>query len=152
MANIVQYNGDLLESGVPIIVHQTNCRGVMGRGIAKTIREKYPEIFLPYHQLCMSEGRNLLGKTQFLTTHDGTIIANCFGQYNYGTTHIQTDYAALEKALFSVANYAVEEDITRVGLPYRIGSALAGGDWDTVYQIIIRAFQDYPETVEIWKL
>ena len=152
MATILHHNGDLLQSGVPLIVHQTNCMGVMGRGIAKSIREKYPEVFPPYHKLCMEMGRKLLGKTQFLLMHDGTFIANCFGQYNYGTSHIQTDYHTLESALSSVVDFAITEDINRVGLPYRIGSALAGGNWDTVYDIIKRVFKDFPGTVEIWKL
>ena len=82
----------------------------------------------------------------------GPFIANCFGQYNYGTSHIQTDYHALESALSSVVDFAITEDINRVGLPYRIGSALAGGNWDTVYDIIKRVFKDFPGTVEIWKL
>ena len=152
MATIIQCNGDLLKSGVPLIIHQTNCMGVMGRGIAKSIREKYPEVFPPYHSLCIQMGKKLLGKAQLLKMHDGTYIANCFGQYSYGTDRVQTDYAALASALSEAASFAEMEKIVRVGLPYRIGSALAGGDWNRVYDIIVRAFKDYSGTVEIWGL
>lgn len=31
-------NGDLLQSNLPLIAHQTNCLGVMGAGIAKAIK------------------------------------------------------------------------------------------------------------------
>ena len=34
--------GNLLEAPERIIVHQTNCMGVMGSGIAKQIKAKYP--------------------------------------------------------------------------------------------------------------
>ena len=33
-------NGDLLKADLPIIAHQTNCLGVMGAGIAKSIKYK----------------------------------------------------------------------------------------------------------------
>lgn len=31
-------NGDLLQSNLPLIAHQTNCLGVMGAGIARSIK------------------------------------------------------------------------------------------------------------------
>ena len=37
------FNGDLLKSGCDIICHQVNEYGVMGAGIAKQIKEKYPK-------------------------------------------------------------------------------------------------------------
>lgn len=38
--------GDLLKQDkVDIICHQTNCKGVMGAGIAFQIKRTYPEVF-----------------------------------------------------------------------------------------------------------
>lgn len=38
--------GDLLKQDkVDIICHQTNCKGVMGAGIAFQIKRAYPEVF-----------------------------------------------------------------------------------------------------------
>ena len=33
------HNGNILDSGADIICHQVNCRGVMGSGVAKQIKE-----------------------------------------------------------------------------------------------------------------
>ena len=46
--SVKYYNGDLLESGCDYICHQVNCQGVMGSGIAKSIREKWPVVFEKY--------------------------------------------------------------------------------------------------------
>ena len=35
-----------------ISVHQTNCQGVMGHGIALQIKNKYPEVFNAYYHYC----------------------------------------------------------------------------------------------------
>lgn len=38
-------SGDSLKSDCTIIGHQCNCLGVMGAGIAKKIRDLYPEVY-----------------------------------------------------------------------------------------------------------
>jgi hypothetical protein len=42
MVKIVK--GDLLKSDCQYIAHGVNCQGVMNSGIAKQIRDKYPEV------------------------------------------------------------------------------------------------------------
>lgn len=37
--------GDLLASDCNVICHQVNCKGVMNAGIAKAIRNKYPQVY-----------------------------------------------------------------------------------------------------------
>ena len=151
MGHITLSSGDLLSSGAQLIIHQTNCKGVMGSGIARSIRIKYPEVFPPYHRLCLEKGSSLLGKALFIKTDSGIIIANCFGQNDYGTQSRQTDYQALEHALECAANYAADADLTVVGLPYKIGCARGGGDWNIVYSIIERVFFYYDGETQIWK-
>lgn len=38
-------NGDLLQSNLSLIAHQTNCLGVMGAGIAKAIKNKWSIVY-----------------------------------------------------------------------------------------------------------
>lgn len=45
---IKHITGNVLDSDAPIIAHQVNCMGVMGAGVAKCIREKYPDIMFTY--------------------------------------------------------------------------------------------------------
>ena len=40
--------GNLLDSNCDYICHQVNCQGVMNSGVAKQIREKWPEVYESY--------------------------------------------------------------------------------------------------------
>ena len=73
---------------VDVICHQVNCQGKMASGIAKTIREKYPEVYQEYMRLCDSvDHEALLGQIQSVALHaedKDLIVINMFAQYNYG--------------------------------------------------------------------
>ena len=77
--------GDLLKQDkVDIICHQTNCKGVMGAGIAFQIKRTYPEVFKKYKEFCDEYENILLGRTLFVNCNDGKVVANLFGQDGYG--------------------------------------------------------------------
>lgn len=42
--SLCYYNGDILKSKADIICQQVNCKGAMGAGLAKQIKEKYPKV------------------------------------------------------------------------------------------------------------
>lgn len=54
-------DGDLFTTDARFIVHQVNCKGVMGSGVAKQVRNKYPHVFVEYKKACSEE---MLGKIQ----------------------------------------------------------------------------------------
>jgi len=155
---ITLHQGDLLDSGCQIIAHQVNCQGVMGGGIAKTIRERWPEVFQGYAQFCKN-GRGKLGEILTLPVRqeEGAlpIIVNMFGQDQYGRTRCYTDYAAFGECCVKLHEW-IESDPShkglRVGMPFNIGCGLAGGDWDTVYSILESVFGDQEIELELWKL
>ena len=43
--SIVFKNGDMFSSAADVLCHQVNCMGRMGSGIAKTVREKFPNVY-----------------------------------------------------------------------------------------------------------
>ena len=131
---VKEVKGDLLSSDVKIRCHQVNCRGVMGAGLALQVKQKYPEAFEQYKALCDQFGSSLLGHTQFVTCHDGTIIANMFGQDGYGSGP-QTNMSALDECLSQVATFAYRVNAS-VGFPKLLGCGLAGGNWDEVCVLI----------------
>ena len=45
---IIFKEGNILNSKADYICHQVNCRGAMNSGVAKTIRQEYPEVFTEY--------------------------------------------------------------------------------------------------------
>jgi O-acetyl-ADP-ribose deacetylase (regulator of RNase III) len=152
MGNIIEIKGNLLDTPADIICHQVNCKGVMGAGLAKQIRARYPKVYDNYRKLCEKYdfGSILLGVVDFEEV-DKYIVANCFGQWSYGTKVRQTDYDALERCFKSVADFALREELNVIAIPYGMGCGLAGGDWDEVYEIITRTFSDTALEVKIVK-
>ena len=59
--------GDLLTCDANILAHQVNCMGVMGGGIAKQVKEKYPVAFDKYIDFIKNtKDTKLLGKVQIV--------------------------------------------------------------------------------------
>lgn len=150
MVNVI--SGDILKSGANVIVHQVNCRGVMGAGLARQIKEKYPEAFTKYKTYCdsFSDKSEMMGTVLFVTCMDGTVIANVFGQLDFGRNGRKTDYHSLKRGLNDVRKYA-EKDGLSVAIPHRIGCGLAGGNWNIVYKMITSAFDNYGVTLYEYK-
>lgn len=141
MIQIVQ--GNVLNASENLICHQVNCKGVMGAGLAKQIKIRYPEVFRAYQELCNQQGSKLLGKAYVVKR-----IVNIFGQNEYGTSSRKTDYKALEKA-FKALHKNLPSKIS-LAFPYNFGCGLAGGDWNTVYHLIEQCFEN--REIKIYKL
>ena len=140
--------GDVLDTPIHIIAHQVNCKGVMGAGLAKQIRDRYPRVYSCYKIYCKAYPHELRGTRAYLVNSDGTLkpehlFMNIFGQDGYGRGTVQTDYQAFKNSITkglefyraAVCNdsYAVQIPIA---IPYGIGCGLAGGDWDKMKDIL----------------
>jgi O-acetyl-ADP-ribose deacetylase (regulator of RNase III) len=143
-------NGNLLDAKEDIIGHQCNARGQMGSGVAKQLRERYPEIYEEYSELFTMglDSYALMGYCQLVKCTDGKQIANIIGQLNYGRTkYLYTDYAALEQGLRYLKAYAKSQRYS-IALPYKVGCGLANGDWDgVVFPMLEEVFSDYNLTL-----
>jgi len=127
------------------IAHQCNCRNVMGAGLAKAIKQRYPEAFEADKRF-IKEHRHIaiemLGLFSYSTSEDGRAIFNCYGQYGYGGPVRNTDYLALEGSLRRVSNFLAEGSslCKTLAIPFGIGCGLGGGDWQVVEAILQRVF------------
>lgn len=123
----------------------------MGSGVAKSIREQFPEAYdaymnlsLPYKKMDLQS--DLLGRAQFVESND-KIIANLFGQLNYG--YDGKKYTS-ETALFSCFKQLrknAERNQLSVALPYMIGGYRGGGDWKLIEDYLLTAFDGYEVTL-----
>lgn len=151
--------GDILTLKSPdnIIVHQVNCQGVMGAGLAKQIRANYPVVYQTYKdeidrrkqardRFSSVDGYGMLGRIQVVHT-DGPTIINLFAQNYYGRDKQYTDYTAFKSCLKTVNTLFKGKTIS---IPWGIGCGLAGGDWDKILSLIKGCLQDC--TVNIYKL
>ena len=133
----------------PVICHQVNCKGVMGAGLAKQIRERYPFVYTEYKNLC-SRNKDLLG--HILISHEsglnGKMIINMFAQDGYGRDKRYTDYTAFKNCLEVLAcnmnAYSCVGHYNTIAFPYKIGCGLAGGDW----YIVLGMIKDFSKKVK----
>lgn len=138
---------DIFESGARYILHQVNCQGVMGSGVAKQVREKYPKVYDAYKRWCDTMPHNaLLGMVQFVKTKEEYNtsfhgILNLFAQDNFGYDgKCYTDYESLRKCLIYVRNCLVGHPT--IAIPYLMSCHRGGGDWNVVYKMIEEVFGD----------
>lgn len=118
------------------ILHQVNCRGKAGAGLALKLARQWPDRFVVYRDYCRSHGVNALGDC--IVAGANPAIVHLFGQVDYGSG-LQTDYKALEKA---ISQFVQRKELSfrmrdwPVAVPYGLGCGLAGGDWLTVEGIL----------------
>lgn len=130
---------DIVTGNYDVFCHQVNCKGVMGAGIAKQIRSRYPEVYREY-----MSGRKVLGEIGIVRTHDDRICVNMFAQDGYGRDRRYTDYEAFEKCLLRLQRFLSESHRDwKLAFPYKIGCGLAGGDW----RVVSKMLQDFSATV-----
>ena len=127
-------NLDILTIKEGLICHQVNCMGKMGYGLALDIRNKYPKAY-DFYMRAYEKKLWKLGVVQLVTITDKLIIGNLAGQYYYGHDKRYTDYEALGNCLVKISYFVADNDY-QLYIPYKMGCSSAGGDWDTVYQII----------------
>jgi O-acetyl-ADP-ribose deacetylase (regulator of RNase III) len=138
--------GNALEQTKGLILHQANCIGRMGAGIALQIAKKWPDAEQEYIAYCNENGPHGLGTVQFTQLTDDLWLGNLYGQVAPG--HRATVYEAYPKALREVVE---EFDDSVIHIPYGIGCGLAGGDWDVLYPILEHYLAPI-EVVNIWRL
>lgn len=145
--------GNLFRAPSGIICHQVNCKGNMGRGVAKIFKEKYPFAFSQYKDLCKDlVSDELLGTVLMRYEIDNKWTCCMFAQDDWRGYDCNTDYAAFDECCDAIKREikALHLSDIVINMPYRIGAGLGGGDWNIIYSILEEQFQDY--NVVLWKL
>lgn len=136
---ITYSNDDITTTSCKAIAHGVNCQGKMNSGVAKAIREKWPQAYEVYmNKFTKAEAydmnNDLLGYMAIAYTKDRKIIGNLFTQTYYGRDGKR--YASpvhIDIAMNSfVMNLSLYSDTPRpvIAIP-KIGCGLGGLDWET---------------------
>ena len=159
MLNIIQK--DLIkafkENEINVLIQQCNCFHTQNAGLAKNIRQEYPEVLnvdlaTPYGD------KSKLGTFSYVIPERKNIsqtgyIINLYGQYRYGKG-LQTDYDAQRKGLNKIAEFLSCQgtlETIKIGVPL-LGCGLAGGDWSVVQKIIQEELIDKGFNVTVYKI
>ena len=156
--NIINFiDGNLLDANVDIICHQVNCQCVMGAGLAKQIKENFSNVYNEYRNLYIKteDKKSLLGCAQFVEVYNKSYkyVVNLFGQLYCGVKLRQTNYEALYIAIETMfesafKNLYVGNKIT-IGIPYKLGCGLAGGNWNIVLSMIQELALKYQNYINV---
>jgi O-acetyl-ADP-ribose deacetylase (regulator of RNase III) len=130
--------GDLLELALmgefDVVVHGCNCQCAMGAGIAKTIKDLFPEAYRADCATRKGDQGKLGTISHAEIVRDGTsfTIVNAYTQFHWRGKGINADYSAIRGAMTEVKR---QFSGRRIGYPL-IGAGLAGGDWNVIAPII----------------
>ena len=123
-------SGNLLDSKEDYICHQVNCQGVMGSGVAKAIRDEWPEVFTEYRSyIDMCFGTPLGSVCYAPINNSNQVVANMFAQSSYG---------------YDGKRYTSYDAFCN---PYRIGSDRGGANWNIIYAMICEILGDWDVTI-----
>lgn len=152
--------GDICETPLEVIAHGCNMQGVMGAGVAKAIKNRWPEAFEVYVRdleiIKKYDGpsplKRMLGYFSDCHTDDGKTIFNVYTQYYYGPGK-QARYIDVFHGMLCVARQSGMWDATGkyikrdVAIP-KIGCGLGGLDWSIV-EIFLKEIEEKHE-IEFW--
>ena len=132
-------NGSLFDSKAQVLVHQVNCRGVMGSGVAKQVKDHYPYVYQEYVHYCNEHSVNeLIGSCLIVPIPNSSqYIANIFGQINFGTDGRKyTSYDAVDMALSKLHDWCRSHNVTSLSFPENMGCARGGGKWRVISTLL----------------
>lgn len=142
---ITEYTGDLFTSTAEALGHGANCRGLMGAGIAKQFRDRWPDMHSEYRKLC-EEGLLKPGDVYPYRAADRILINIASQEYPGPDAQLEWLAAGMAKALL----YCADRGVKSLAIP-RIGCGIGGLQWDDV-RAVLETFNDAPVVLEVWTL
>lgn len=136
--------GDIFESKAQALVNPVNCVGVMGAGLAKQFKEKFPEYFQSYAEFC-KRGELKPSSVQAYVKLNRVI-------FSFATKGHWKDKSKIEdiiRGARTLAHGCDRMNIASIAIP-KLGCGLGGLDWADVKPVIEEAFKDSKTEVELY--
>ena len=152
---MIQYTrGDILADPSDALVNPVNCVGVMGAGLAKQFKRRFPSNFRAYAEICRR------GKLNVGEVHVHTMVRSPYGTgwplppyiINFPTKRHWRDPSRLEDieaGLTALADAIRQHGIRSVAVP-ALGSGLGGLAWTDVRPRIEAALCDTDADVTVY--
>jgi len=131
------YAGDIFATGMQTITCPTNCVGVMGKGLAKTTKDRYPNVWRIYRQ-AFEEGRLHPHRPLIATAYPGRQVL-CFPTKRHWRDPSRLD--DIDASLRYLAENWYMMYISSLALP-PIGCGLGGLDWEREVKPLVMKYLD----------
>lgn len=144
---LIHKNGDVFTTTLPAVAHGVNLKGVMGAGIAKTVRKLFPEVYRDYRAACFSNRFNVGEMLPLYSPGRNLWVFNVASQDLPGA-NARIDW--LEESLMASAEFCMMKGLAGFAAP-RIGAGIGGLVWEDVLAVFEKVAADYPSlTIELW--
>lgn len=130
-----------------VIVQGCNCFCTMGKGIALTIKQEFPEAYLADRQTKPGDASKLGTYSKADAVGRALTIVNAYTQFDWRGYGVKADYDAIQEAF---RRLKTEFTGKRIGYPL-IGAGLAGGDWSRISAIINKELEGEDHTLVVYK-
>jgi O-acetyl-ADP-ribose deacetylase (regulator of RNase III) len=126
-------NKNIFDTKCQTIVNTVNCVGVMGKGIALEMKNRYPEMFDKYKSFCDKKLIEI-GKLWLYKNDDNKWILNFPTKIHWKNN---SEYEYIEKGMQKFVETYKEKNITSIAFPM-LGCSNGGLDNDTVLNIMVK--------------
>ena len=137
--------GDLLASKMQTLVNTVNCVGVMGKGIALSFKQRFPDMFADYQNRCARKEVKL-GKPYVYRSGDRLIVNFPTKDHWKNSSKLK----AIEQGLQYLVKHANEWGIKSMAIP-PLGCGNGGLDWDDVLPLINKYLAPLKMPLEIYE-
>jgi len=143
--NIRVVRSDIFASTAQTLVNTVNCKGVMGAGIAKEFRRRWPRMFRLYRQAC-KRGDVRIGYPLLCMMPDRWVLN--FPTKDHWRSRSKLEY--IERGLTAVVAHHAEWGIESIAFP-QLGTNLGGLEWADVWPLMREylAYLDIPVDVHV---
>jgi O-acetyl-ADP-ribose deacetylase (regulator of RNase III) len=134
----------LFDSPAQTLVNTVNTVGVMGKGIALVFKQRYPDMYQQYRELCQA-GQLDIGKLHVYRKLNQVIVN--FPTKKHWRNPSQIKY--IEAGLAEFVHSYIQHGITSVSFP-QLGCGQGGLDWERQVQPVMQCYlKDLPIPVYI---
>ena len=137
--------GNIFESEMKTLVNTVNCVGVMGKGIAKVVKEQYPKMFEDYVHRCKM-GQVRLGEPYRYSDLTGVSIVNFPTKKHWRAA---TRLSDIENGLDYFVEHVHAWKIESVAFP-PLGCGNGGLEWAKVGPLMYSKLKDLSIPVELY--
>ena len=145
---IVYVSGNILEAKTEVITNAVNCVGVMGAGLAKQFKDKYPEMFKDYREACRYK-ELFPGQIHVYKIHS---TSPPFYIFNFPTKkdwRNPSKIEYIEKGLNTMRKVLSTTNIKSISIP-KLGCGLGGLKWSDVNLLIKKYLVDLNIEIRVY--
>jgi O-acetyl-ADP-ribose deacetylase (regulator of RNase III) len=136
-------NADILDSDADALVNPVNCAGIMGKGLAKSFKERFPWCLKPYKNAC-SKKELVLGNPLLIKPPQECNLFNLgqpaiilFPTKNHWRDKSKIEW--IEDGLVNLHGSYKTWGLSSIAMP-KVGCGLGGLKWESVQLIMENLF------------